>query len=112
MKKNPLRLGYRQYRFIQESIMGYLSTSLIIACVIIVGNNHGSHGLDCFEDQGFTLRRSLTSSLQLTQNNTLLLRECANECMVDPCCMAYGLQDGQCVTSPTRSEGLDFVKEV
>ena len=88
-------------------------SGLLMMCLgAIVMTGRVSHGLDCFEDQGFTLRRSLTSSLQLTQNSTLLLRECANECMVDPCCMAYGLQDGQCVTSPTRSEGLDFVKEV
>ena len=88
-----------------------MTSLLLLLCVL------SSHillvlSLTCFPDNGYTLQASATNSLPESPESLRLLRECSNQCMVDSCCLSYGLKDGQCETAPFKSHDLDYVKEV
>ena len=72
----------------------------------------GVLSLSCFEDNGYTLKPSATNTDPLTADTRRALRDCANQCMEDPCCLSYGMKSGQCETAPFKSNDLDFIKQV
>ena len=72
----------------------------------------GVFSLSCFEDNGYTLKPSATNTGPLTADTRRALRDCANQCMEDPCCLSYGMKSGQCETTPFKSNDLDFIKQV